>query len=134
MERILYDKNGQAVAYIAEDHHSTIYLWEGLPTAYLHEDEHVYGINGRHLGWFKDEVVFTHNGERVGFTYATCPVSVVKPPPKWKKSTADEIRTRWAAPSSTKLLHRLAQEDLAAFLKKGLVSQPSQESSEEPPG
>lgn len=134
MERILYDKSGQAVAYIAEDHRGTIYLWEGLPTAYLHEGEHVYGINGKHLGWFKDEILFTHRGERVGFTHATCPAAVVKPPAKWKKSTADEMRTRWAPPPTPKLLYRLGQEDLARFLKEGLVGQPPQGSSEEPPG
>jgi hypothetical protein len=132
MERILYDREGRATAYFAEDFHGTIYLWEGLPTAYLFKDEHVYGINGRHLGWFKDEVLFNHDGERVGFTHATCPVSVVKPPQKWKKSTADELRPRWTAPPSPKLLHRLGREDLASFLKKGLIRQPQEESSAEP--
>ncbi len=133
VERNLYDKNGQAVAYIAEDFHGTIYLWEGLPTAYLFHEEHVYGINGRHLGWFRDEVLFNHDGERMGFMHSTCPVPVVKPPPKWRKSAADELRPRWAAPPSPKLLYRTGEGDLAVFLKKGLVSQPIQEPPDEEP-
>lgn len=134
MERTLYDKNGQAVAYIAEDFHSTIYLWEGLPAAYLYEDEHVYGFNGRHLGWFKGEVLFTHKGERVGFLYTTCPVSVVKPPVKWKKSARHEIRARWTPPSAAKLGCQPAQERLADFLKQGLIDRsPREDSSSESP-
>jgi hypothetical protein len=121
MERTLYDKRGEAVAYIAEDFHSTVYLWEGIPVAYLHDEEHVYGFNGRHLGWFRGDVLFNHRGERVGFLYSTCPVSVVKPPVKWKKSGADEIRPRWGAPALAKLGHEAAQEDLADFLRQGMI-------------
>jgi len=134
MERTLYDKNGDAVAYIAEDFRSTIYLWEGLPAAYLYEDEHVYGYNGRHLGWFKGEVLFNHKGERIGFLYTTCPVSVIKPPVKWKKSAPDEIRPRWSPQRSAKLGHQLAQESLANFLKQGIIDRsPLPSSSDESP-
>ncbi len=131
MERTLYDKNGEAVAYIAEDYHSTIYLWEGLPAAYIYEDEHVYGFNGRHLGWFKGEVLFNHKGERIGFLYTTCPASLVKPPVKWKKSSRDEIRARWSPPRSAKLGHRSAQESLADFLKQGLIDRSPRVDSDE---
>ncbi|RJR35555.1 MAG: hypothetical protein C4576_24775 [Desulfobacteraceae bacterium] len=121
MERTLYNKNGEAVAYIAEDYHSTIYLWEGLPAAYLYQDEHVYGYNGRHLGWFKGEVLFNHKGERVGFLYTTCPVSVIKPPVKSKKAAPDEIRSRWSPPGLPKLGYQPAEESLSDFLKQGLI-------------
>ncbi len=57
----LYDKNGCPVAYIADDNSQTIYLWEGEPVAYLY-GEHVYGFNGRHLGWFLEGVIFGHDG------------------------------------------------------------------------
>jgi len=121
MERILYNRKGEAAAYLAEDLRSTIYLWEGLAVAYLYEEEHVYGFNGRHLGWFKGDVLFNDRGERIGFLYTTCPVSVVKPPVKWKKSPSEEARPRWGAPATAKLGHRTAQEDLADFLRKGLI-------------
>lgn len=134
METTLYNKDGRAVAYIAEDYHSTIYLWEGVPAAYLHEDEHVYGFNGRHLGWFKGEVLFTHRGERIGFLYTTCPASIEKPPAKWKKSSPEEMRSRWSAPALAKLGHRTASEDLAEFLRQGLIerSRPETPSDESP--
>jgi hypothetical protein len=119
METILYDKNGIAVAYITSDYHETVYLWEGLPVAYLYEQDQVYGFNGRHLGWFKNEVLFTHGGERIGFTFNTCPVSIIKPPVKGKKYSMDEMRPRWGAPPLPKLGYNLSGEALVDFLKKG---------------
>lgn len=60
----LFDRNGAAAAYIADD--QTIYLWSGKPVAYLTPDSaggaHVYGFNGKHLGWFVDGVVHDRNG------------------------------------------------------------------------
>jgi hypothetical protein len=119
MEKILYDKEGEAVAYIASDYEGTIYLWEGVPAAYLFEESHVYGINGRHLGWFKGEVMYNDDGDRVGFTSTTCPVSIAKPHPKGKKTPRDEIRPRWSAPPFPKLSFRLASQDLTDFLREG---------------
>lgn len=119
MEKILYDKEGTAVAYIASDYENTIYLWEGVPAAYLYEDSHIYGINGRHLGWFKDEVMYTNDGERVGFTSQTCPVPIAKPRPKHKKAPREEIRSRWSAPPLPKLSFRTAGQPLAAFMREG---------------
>jgi hypothetical protein len=121
MEKILHDKEGQAVAYFALDYQRTIYLWEGVPTAYLFEESHVYGINGRHLGWFKDEVMYNNDGERVGFTSDTCPVPIAKPRPKGKKAPRDEIRPRWSAPPFPKLSFKAARQNLADFLGEGLV-------------
>jgi len=132
METILYDKNGEAAAYIASDVHDTIYLWEGLPAAYLYEEDNVYGFNGRHLGWFRNDVLFNHRGERVGFTHTTCPVSIAKPPVKGKKAAKDDMRHRWGAPSTPKFLFHTAQESLADFLRQGLVAraEPKAASSE----
>lgn len=119
MEKILYDKEGEAVAYVASDYEGTIYLWEGVPAAYLFEDSHVYGINGRHLGWFKDEVMYNNDGDRVGFTSNTCPVPIAKPRPKSKKAPRDEIRPRWSAPPLPKLSFRPAAKSLSDFLSEG---------------
>ena len=71
MERTLFNKDGNAVAYISDDSLNTIYLWEGYPVAYVYEEQHIYGINGRHLGWMIDQVIYNNNGERIGFTYNT---------------------------------------------------------------
>jgi hypothetical protein len=132
METILYDKNGEAAAYIVSDFHETIYLWEGLPAAYLYEEDNVFGFNGRHLGWFRADVLYNHRGERVGFTHTTCPVSIAKPPVKGKKVAKDEMRSRYGTPPLPKLLFHAAQEGLADFLKQGLVTrfEPEAASSE----
>lgn len=62
----LLSRNGEAVAYIAVDDGLTTYLWSGTPTAYLKPDinggYHVYGFNGKHLGWFMSGVIYDHQG------------------------------------------------------------------------
>jgi hypothetical protein len=63
----LYNELGKAVAYIADDDDSTIYLWSGEPVAYLSKDD-VYGFNGKHLGWMKSGVIYNHDGDKVGAT------------------------------------------------------------------
>ena len=57
----LYDRKGNAVAYIAVDDELTIYLWKGKPVAYL-DGEDVYGFNGKHLGWFSKGLIIDHDG------------------------------------------------------------------------
>lgn len=63
-EATLFDGRGRAVAYIAND--LTIYLWSGKPVAYLDRDSsdgfHVYGFNGKHLGWFTQGIARDHSG------------------------------------------------------------------------
>ena len=81
----------------------------------------MYGFNGRHLGWFRDEILFTHGGERVGFLYTTCPVSILQAPAKGKRIPLDEMKPRWGAPIIPKLAFKVAAEDLGEFLRQGLA-------------
>jgi len=71
-EVTLFDDHGKASAYIALDDEMTIYLWSGKPVAYLNPDSsggyHVYGFNGKHLGWFVSGVIRDHEG------FASCAV------------------------------------------------------------
>ncbi len=71
-EIFLFDGKGRAAAYIVADDDMTIYLWSGEPVAYLVRDSghdfHVYGFNGKHLGWFVGGIVRDHEGD------ATCAV------------------------------------------------------------
>src|SRR5215510_11508420 len=65
----LFDPGGRPVAYVGED--LTIYLWSGSPVAYLKDDDsssgfHVYGFNGKHLGWFIGGIIRDHHGDAVG--------------------------------------------------------------------
>ena len=62
----LYDSEGESVAYIDTSKDFTIYLWKGKPVAYLGGSS-VYGFNGKHLGWFKDGIIWDHKGYGVGF-------------------------------------------------------------------
>jgi len=70
-EVTLYTGNGEPVAYIAVNDGITIYLWDGQPVANLHSSNssfHVYGFNGRHLGWFERGAIWMPDG------YAACAV------------------------------------------------------------
>lgn len=62
----LFNGAGKADAYIALSDELTIYLWSGKPVAYLEKDDsggyHVYGFNGKHLGWFVKGIVRDHQG------------------------------------------------------------------------
>ena len=64
----LFDSSGKATAYISEN--LVIYLWSGKPVAYLVEDKaggfHIYGFNGKHLGWFVSGIIYDHHGYVVG--------------------------------------------------------------------
>ncbi|MBW1766879.1 MAG: hypothetical protein JRJ65_07490 [Deltaproteobacteria bacterium] len=109
-------------------------MWSGFPVAYLYNEEHVYGINGRHLGWVINEVIYNVQGERIGFTSNTCPVIIAKEPGKAERRTMDEIRPRWSAPPLPKLSFNLGSQGLTGFLMKGQVVQFHEEvSTEESP-
>ncbi|MFH0844995.1 MAG: 4-fold beta flower protein [Pseudomonadota bacterium] len=132
METTLFDKKGEAAGYIAADYNTTIYLWDGSPVAYLHNEQHLYGINGRHLGWLIDGIIYDHSGARVGFLFNTCPVSTFKEPVKGKRRLPDQIRPKWAAPPLTKLTYSLSGQDLTDFLKEGQVRYREEAPPEEP--
>ncbi len=121
MDTSLYDEKGEPVAYISDDYNKTIYLTDGSPVAYLYNRDHVYGFNGRHLGWWIEEILYNHDGERVGFTSNTCPVPVGRKPVKTKEQYMDEVRPRWAAPPLPKLSFGFAASDLKDLLLKGQV-------------
>jgi len=129
--KTLFDKNGNPVAYIADDYNATIYLWDGSPVAYIYEGEHVYGINGRHLGWWLDEILYNVDGQRIAFASGTCPVAIGKESPKNKKQRIDEIRPRWKAPPLPKLLFDFASQDLVDFLREGQIARFYEESQPE---
>ena len=81
---------GVGVAYVDRGDDSTIYLWGGIPTAYL-DGTSIYGFNGRHLGWFEDGIVRGGGGKRVGYTeesiavYGQTPLHLAEKGPKRPK-------------------------------------------------
>jgi hypothetical protein len=121
METTFFDRNGDAVAYLLDDYNNTMFLIDGHPVAHLYEDMNIHGINGRHLGWLTDGIIFDHDGKRVGFTNHTCPKTIGKEPAKAERYYRDEIRPRWAAPPFPKLTSDFAAKDLKTFLKEGQI-------------
>lgn len=121
MDQTLFDQTGRPVAYLHYDYHGSIFLWSGRAVAYIHENEHVYGINGKHLGWFIDDVVYTNEGTRIGFTISTCPVMTEREPAKAERRPVDQIRPRWKAPPTPKLEFLFSDQDFEAFLEEGGV-------------
>lgn len=133
MDQTLFDQEGRPVAYLRDDYHGSIYLWDGNAVAYLYEQQHVYGINGKHLGWFIDDVLYTNEGARIGFTSLSCPLPVGREPAKAERRSVDQIRPRWKAPPTPKLGFHFADEDLGDFLLKGAVPPLNAESENGPP-
>ena len=129
IETTLFDRRGDPVAYITAGFRETIFLWAGTPVAYLYEEEYIYGINGRHLGWFRNDVLFNNDGERIGFTFSTCPVGIAKEPVKGKKQPMDKIKPRWKAITYPKFGFNYADQDLKEFLAEGRSLPDSEESS-----
>lgn len=74
MSETLYDIEGTPIAYINWDDNGTIYLWNGVPVAYLYGTDMIYGFNGSHLGWYVDGIVRNIKGMKAGFNKQTCPV------------------------------------------------------------
>jgi hypothetical protein len=127
-DKTLFDKHGNPVAYIADDYNKTVYLWDGSAVAYIYEGEHVYGINGRHLGWWLDEILYNVDGDRIAFTSGTCPVAIGKESQKSKKQRMEEIRPRWKAPPLPKLGFDFASQDPEDFLREGQIERFYEES------
>ena len=119
MEKTLFNRKGLPTAYITDDYNQNSYLWDGHAVAYIFENEHIYGVNGDHLGWFAQEIVFNNHGERVGFTSSTCPGKIAKEPNKTQKKPRAEIRPRSKAPAFPHLTFKIAKQDLTDFLKHG---------------
>jgi hypothetical protein len=72
----LWDKHGQAVAYVDDDRES-IYMRDGTPVAWLCESG-VYAYGGKFLGWLYEGWIFGRDGRCVLFTERAQP-GPVKP-------------------------------------------------------
>jgi hypothetical protein len=118
MEKTLYNIRGEPVAYRSTYPSKRIYLWDGHPVAYLY-DYHVYGFNGRHLGWFLDDIVYDSEGKRIGFASSTCPSPVHKETGKGKKYPVDKPWPRVEASPLPELSFAYSAQDFEEFLRKG---------------
>jgi hypothetical protein len=65
----LYNKDGEATAYIDYDKKATIFLWNGTPVAFLQKelnDTCIIGFNGSFIAWYKDGIVYDKEGLAAG--------------------------------------------------------------------
>lgn len=119
-ETSLFDSSGQPVAYVAEE--LTIYLWSGKPVAYLYPDSgklHVYGFNGKHLGWFVKGIVRNHEGDAVGAVKEVFTSSVEYEPYKAYKEYKPYKSYREYAPYQPYLSRNWSDVPLRLFLQQG---------------
>jgi hypothetical protein len=116
----LYDKNGDAKAYIDDDH--TIYLWNGDPVAYLSNTNslwHVYGFNGKHLGWYIDGVIYDQNGNPVGAQKDAVSMMTSLEGMKGMKSMMPMKSMKEMAPMKPMLSSSWSRTSLVIFLRAG---------------
>ncbi|WP_022666594.1 4-fold beta flower protein [Desulfospira joergensenii] len=117
-EITLFDQEGRPVAYIDFSENSVIYLWSGHAVAYL-SDHHVYGFNGRHLGWFEGGAVINHQGEKIGFTKTNCPGMAKTEPAKMDKLIQKIKSSREMAPIMPMNRVPASRENFISFLHSG---------------
>lgn len=78
----LFDSQGKPVAYIAIDDELTIYLWDGSPVAYVQPENqytHIYGFNGKHLGWFTKSTIINEEGHVACATKEALSITKLEP-------------------------------------------------------
>ncbi len=117
-EITLYDRRGIPTAYIAANDENTIYLWTGEPTAYLYED-HLYGFNGHHLGWFQDGILWDYEGIAVGFTRETLTASPKDESSKAPRAAKPARQVRDVPPDQPALTLSVYTTLLSTFLQTG---------------
>lgn len=137
-ELSLYNQEKKSIAYIDYDDEATIYLWEGMPVAYLmlndelnneekftDEVREVYGFNGKCLGWYYDGVLYDSDGYAIGakegiIRGSICMTAMFADRPKGVKQVKHVKHAPYIAPARRVLLDRWSETSLIDFLKKGV--------------
>jgi len=114
MEISLYDTDGRATMYIADDG-ETIYDWDGYAKCYL-VAEAIYGWRGKHLGWFSNGVVYDLDGYVLGYTKDASPRILYTEWTKWTKKTHWTKSQRRMAHARPSLKPTNSQLSLAEYL------------------
>jgi hypothetical protein len=122
-EYSLFDSKGHPVAYVSEG--LTIYLWSGTPVAYLTEDDlsegfHVYGFNGKHLGWFVSGIIRDHQGAAVGGLKEAFRSPTLLEPIKGVKGVKPQKSVAELPPLPPALSRERSETPLGAFLLQGV--------------
>jgi len=119
----LFDADGDPIAYIADDDDMTIYMWSGTPVAYLVSDRgdafHIYGFNGKHLGWLEKGIVRDHEGYAVGFVKGATNIYTKYEPYKSYKQYKPYKAYKEYAPYKPYYKSQFSNTYLSLFLKRG---------------
>lgn len=120
----LFNSNGEAKAYIdTGDEDNTIYLWDGTPVCYLKHNSddcwHIYGFNGKHIGWFEDGIIRDHNGDAVGFQKGAVNMYTSYEPYKSYKQYKPYKSYREYAPYKPYYSNSFSRISLTMFLRIG---------------
>ncbi len=128
-EITLFDKNGDAIAYIADDDDMTIYLWEGSPVAFLvksgdaknpkTDNFSIYGFNGKHLGWISEGIIRDHDGYTVGFIEGSINIRTSREPRKGRQERTPRQSRQEREPREPRFSNNWSETPLKYFLKEG---------------
>ncbi len=61
----LYDRYGNAIAYVDYGNNGAIYTWDGTPVAFIDQQGNDYAVftyNGDFLGWYENGAIYDQNG------------------------------------------------------------------------
>ncbi len=130
MDIDLYEKDGMPVAFISMDYDNRIYLMDGTGVAYIYNENHIYGINGKHLGWLIDGIVYDNDGKRAGFISSTCPTGLSKVKGKGEKRPFTELRSRWEPPPMPAFSYSYSEITLKELLEQGMIEPFKEEDKE----
>lgn len=114
----LYDAEGKAVAFLAED--QVVYLWSGEPIAYLEPaystSPSVYGFGGNHLGWYVQGCLRDHQGRLLGSERSPKPMALMAPDPPATRQALPQKLNPERAPFRPKDLPQWAPKPLGQVL------------------
>jgi hypothetical protein len=125
-ETNLFNADGSPDAYIwFSENPPTIYMWSGKPVAYLVSSVdggfNVYGFNGKHIGWYVNGVVRSHEGNPVCGVHRV--VSSPKPkPPKSLKQSAPLKSSKELPPARPLFRRQWSSVPCGLFLSQGELS------------
>ena len=120
-EEPLLSARGSAQAYLAED--NIIYFYDGNAVAYLesaNDNYHIYGFNGKHLGWLKSGTVYDNEGHLVGGLSSSNSMAIVIEPFKGMKRITPFKRMKDIAPTPPWFSSTSSSISLEALLKAGI--------------
>ena len=118
-EITLFGAQGEPIAYIEDTSDKTIFTFNGEPSAYVDENNNIYGYNGNHLGWYEEQILWDHSGNRVGFTKNTCPSFIQFEPFKGFKQFKPFKSFKQFAPLKPLKSHNHSSIGLLEFIKAG---------------